>query len=347
MKNSLKRTSSQPNFPKVFKNIKFRKQSSNIINYKELSKLQNSTLKNYKSRETSLSYSSISENDRKKNKNLIISKVYEILRRKKSFSDLSNKSLNERIEDEMFNQFFIKKKNGLEGVNFKPEKRTTFNKEKLLNKIIRDYNDQKFYNFSQIQHEKDKFEKTIEMMNKGKEYQKKRISQEIENFYSLRDKVYHYKRFRYENYIKRIKTNNKILNKSTSINNNINLNKFLNNIKKKNSNKSKGYSKSFSQSLSDIQNNEYESINKRKEYDNYKSNHLLRPIKLYSFNKYNNYDLEDDDLDEHNLKYLQKINNELYIKIPKIIQGTLPIWCKKKFSKKTISKFKGLTGKYF
>ena len=49
MKNSLKRTTSQPNFPKVFKNIKFRKQSSNIINYKELSKLQNSTLKNYKS----------------------------------------------------------------------------------------------------------------------------------------------------------------------------------------------------------------------------------------------------------------------------------------------------------
>ena len=247
----------------------------------------------------------------------------------------------------MFNQFFIKKKNGLEGVNFKPEKRTTFNKEKLLNKIIRDYNDQTFYNISQIQHEKDKFEKTIEMMNKGKEYQKNRISQQIENFYSLRDKVYNNKRFRYENYFKRKIINNRTLNKSTIINHNINLDKFLKNIKKKISNTSKGNSKSFSESLSDIQNNEYESIKKRKEYDNYNSKHLLRPLKIYSLNKYNNYDLEDDELDENNLKYLQKINNELYIKIPKIIQGALPIWCKKRFSQKTISKFKGLTGKLF
>ena len=184
-------------------------------------------------------------------------------------------------------------------------------------------------------------------MNKGKEYQKNRISQQIENFYSLRDKVYNNKRFRYENYFKRKIINNRTLNKSTIINHNINLDKFLKNIKKKISNTSKGNSKSFSESLSDIQNNEYESIKKRKEYDNYNSKHLLRPLKIYSLNKYNNYDLEDDELDENNLKYLQKINNELYIKIPKIIQGALPIWCKKRFSQKTISKFKGLTGKLF
>ena len=334
MKNSLKRTSSQPNFPKVFNNIKLTKPNSNIINYKELTKLQNTISINYKTRESSLSYSSISENNRKKNKNLIKKKVYEILHRQKSFSDISNQSHNKRIEDEMFNQFFIKKKNGLEGVNFKPEKRTTFNKEKLLNKIIRDYNDQTFYNISQIQHEKDKFEKTIEMMNKGKEYQKNRISQQIENFYSLRDKVYNNKRFRYENYFKRKIINNRTLNKSTIINHNINLDKFLKNIKKKISNTSKGNSKSFSESLSDIQNNEYESIKKRKEYDNYNSKHLLRPLKIYSLNKYNNYDLEDDELDENNLKYLQKINNELYIKYLKLSKVLFPYGAKKDFHKK-------------
>ena len=345
MKNSLKRTTSQPNFPKVLKTIKLQKENSNIINYKSLTKLQNTTSINDKSKDSSLSFSSISENKRKKNKNLIISKVKKILQKKKSFSDISNKSINERIEDEMFNQFFIKKKNGLEGINFKPEKKkTTFNKEKLLNKIIRDYNDQRIYNFPQIQHEKDKFEKTIEMMNEGKEFEKNRISQEIENFYTLREKVYKNKRFRYENYFKRKSLINKSFNRSTLINNNINLDKLLKNIKKKDSNISKIKSKSFSQSLINIENDENENIKKKKEYDNY---NFSRSIKLYSLNKYNYSDLEDDDLGEYNLKYLQKINNELYMKIPKIIQGTLPIWCKKRFSKNTISKFKALTGKYF
>ena len=181
-------------------------------------------------------------------------------------------------------------------------------------------------------------------MNEGKEFEKNRISQEIENFYTLREKVYKNKRFRYENYFKRKSLINKSFNRSTLINNNINLDKLLKNIKKKDSNISKIKSKSFSQSLINIENDENENIKKKKEYDNY---NFSRSIKLYSLNKYNYSDLEDDDLGEYNLKYLQKINNELYMKIPKIIQGTLPIWCKKRFSKNTISKFKALTGKYF
>ena len=100
-------------------------------------------------------------------------------------------------------------------------------------------------------------------MNEGKEFEKNRISQEIENFYTLREKVYKNKRFRYENYFKRKSLINKSFNRSTLINNNINLDKLLKNIKKKDSNISKIKSKSFSKLLFNIENDENENIKKK------------------------------------------------------------------------------------
>ena len=110
MKNYLKRTTSKQNFPKVLKTIKLQKENSNIINYKSLTKLQNTTSINDKSKDSSLSFSSISENKRKKNKNLIISKVKKILQKKKVFQIFQINQLMKELKKKCLINFLLRKK---------------------------------------------------------------------------------------------------------------------------------------------------------------------------------------------------------------------------------------------
>ena len=253
----------------------------------------------------------------------------------------------EKTEKEMFEKFYLKRREGLKGIyNHLNKSNTSREIDKLKNKINLEFN---FINnkisFVQVDSEKKKFNKNIEKLKKKKNKFNEKSKYQFSKLYkrTIFDKNMSNKNN--ENDISVIENyQSKNINKLTRINFEkevIRSRDILDDIMKK---RIEERSKLFSKSLMNLDSNKYIKIIKNPKTNNLiNENNLSRIIRLKKI-EYNMYDIDKDDLCKYNCKYLQKFGRELNNSTSKIIEGTLPEGCKRTFSKTTIFKFKSLLG---